>query len=156
MCFGVKRRDRLACDYGNLIADLRVLAEQTSGLRLLRCYWYDAARDALPSLDQLEIGELESVKLRLGRLSGGKQKGVDSLLVRDLMTLARERAVATAILLAGDEDLREGVVAAQDMGVRVVLIGIEPAGRPNQAGTLAREADERVMLEKAYLAPRLR
>lgn len=155
LCCGVKKRDRLECDYEGLVRDLRELAERTTGLQLLRCYWYDAAKDAVPSLDQLEIAGFESVKLRLGRLSGGKQKGVDSLLVRDVMTLARERAVATAVLLAGDEDLREGVVAAQDMGVRVVLVGVEPVREPNQAPTLAREVDELVKLEKAYLAGHL-
>jgi hypothetical protein len=94
------------------------------------------------------------VKLRLGRISGGKQKGVDSLIVRDFMTLARERAMVTAYLLAGDEDLREGVVAAQDMGVRVIVVGI-PGLRNNQAETLIREADEHVMLEKEFLSPHL-
>ena len=92
---------------------------------VLRSYWYDGACDAIPTLAQLSVAELANVKLRLGRLSGGKQKGVDALIYRDLMTLARERAIATAFLLAGDEDLREGVVAAGDMGVRVVVLGIE-------------------------------
>jgi hypothetical protein len=66
---------------------------------MLRAYWYDAAKDAIPTPEQLLIARLPRVMLRLGRLSGGKQKGVDSLIVRDLMTLARERAVATAFLL---------------------------------------------------------
>ena len=42
------------------------------------------------------------------------------------MTLARDRAIAEAFLLAGDEDLREGVKEAQDQGVRVTLIGVSP------------------------------
>jgi hypothetical protein len=119
---------------------------------MLRAYWYDAARDGIPTLEHLQVGELRDVKLRLGRLSGGQQKGVDSLIVRDLMTLARERAVATGYLLAGDEDLREGVVAAQDMGMRVAVIGIS-GGDVNQAATLVREADELLTLDKAFLAP---
>jgi hypothetical protein len=118
---------------------------------VLRIYWYDGAPDALPSADHLEIGHLRDVKLRLGRLSGGKQKGVDSLIIRDLMTLARERAIATAYLLSGDEDVREGVVAAQDMGVRVVLLGIPPTNqRRNQAATLMREADAHVVLTENF------
>lgn len=61
------------------------------------------------------------------------------------MTLARERAINCAYLVSGDEDLREGVVAAQDMGAQVVLIGI-PAARTNQSAALIREADEHVVL----------
>jgi hypothetical protein len=69
------------------------------------------------------------------------------------MTLARERAVATMFLLGGDEDLREGVVAAQEMGVLVVVVGVPTAGQGNQARTLTREADEHVVLDAASLAP---
>ena len=57
---------------------------------VLRVYWYDAAPNGIPLADHLLIAQLANVKLRLGRLSGGKQKGVDSLIVRDLMTLARD------------------------------------------------------------------
>lgn len=71
------------------------------------------------------------------------------------MTLARERAIATAYLVAGDDDLREGVAAAQDMGVRVVLVGV-PGDAANQAVTVIHEADEHVVLEQALLAEHLR
>ena len=32
------------------------------------------------------------------------------------MTLAREHAIVTGYLFSGDEDLREGVIVAQEMG----------------------------------------
>ena len=77
---------------------------------------------AADSLDQQVIAGLPRVKLRLGRLvarkGGVEQKGVDSLIVHDLITLVHERAAATMFLLAGDEDLREGVAAAQHLGVQ--------------------------------------
>jgi hypothetical protein len=92
------------------------------------------------------------VKVRLGRLIQGQQKGVDALIYRDLMTLARERAIARAYLLSGDEDLREGVVAAQDMGVQVILLGIPTSQRSNQSAALIREADEHVVLPKEHWA----
>jgi NYN domain len=70
------------------------------------------------------------------------------------MTLARERAIATAYLVAGDDDLREGVADAQEMGVRVVLIGIEPAMTlRNQADPLIREADRHVVLGRDFWSP---
>jgi NYN domain len=69
------------------------------------------------------------------------------------MTLARERAIARAYLLSGDEDLREGVVAAQDMGVQVVLLGVPTQQRTNQSAALIREADEHVVLGKDFSDP---
>jgi hypothetical protein len=118
-------------------------------LPLLRIYWYDAATQGVPTLEHLRVAELPDVKLRLGRLAGGKQKGVDSMIVRDLMVLARQRAISTAYLVGGDEDLREGVVAAQDEGVRVLMIGV-PTGVGNQALTLLREADGAIVRDAAF------
>jgi hypothetical protein len=60
--------------------------------------------------------------------------------VTDLINLARNRAMADAVLLTGDEDIRVGVQQAQEFGVRVHLLGIEPA-RENQSGFLVQEAD---------------
>lgn len=137
----------------NLVPSLVEYVEQDCSLPVLRTYWYDGAPDGIPADDHLDIARLPGVKLRLGRLIAGRQKGVDSLIVRDLMTLARERAVSTAYLLGGDEDLRVGVEAAQDMGVRVSVIGIENPRRQNQADTLIREADEHLLLSASYLRP---
>ncbi|MGH8909071.1 MAG: NYN domain-containing protein, partial [Egibacteraceae bacterium] len=156
LCCGTKKRLVIRCDYSCLIAMLVDYAQGHCQLPVLRTYWYDGARDGIPTADHLHIARLAGVKLRLGRLSGGKQKGVDALIYRDLMTLARERAIATAYLLGGDEDLREGVAAAQDMGVRVVVLGIdtkETGERANQADTLVREADERHVFQRDQLAP---
>lgn len=117
-------------------------------LDLLRVYWYDGATNQIPTTEHQAIGALAGVKVRLGRLVRGEQKGVDTLIVLDLTTLARERAIATAYLISGDEDLREGVAAAQQHGVRVVLLGLDPArGQHNQALTLIREADEHRVLD---------
>ncbi len=152
LCCGTKRRADIACDYGAVIEAIAALSRSHCDLPILRTYWYDGARDAIPTLDHLAVAELANVKLRLGRVSGGRQKGVDALIYRDLMVLARERAIAAAYLLAGDEDLREGVTAAQDMGVRVVVIGVQTK-KQNQAATLVREADENVVLTRNQLAP---
>lgn len=131
LCCGTLRRKEILCHHANLVLALRQFVSDHCHLPVLRVYWYDAAANAVPTVDQHAIAELPHVKLRLGRLVEGKQKGVDSLIVRDLMTLARERAIATAYLLGGDEDLREGVVAAQEMGVRVVVLGIPTTGHGN-------------------------
>ena len=49
--------------------------------------------------------------------SSGPAKGVDSLIVTDMITLARNGAMSDAVLLSGDEDLRVGVQQAQEFGV---------------------------------------
>jgi len=154
LCCSTKKRSAIACNFQGLLEELGQLCADYCGLPMLRAYWYDAAKDAVPTPEQLLIARLPQTKLRLGRLSGGKQKGVDSLIVRDLMTLARERAVATAFLLGGDDDLREGLLAAQEMGVAVNVLGVPTtlAGTANQAESLVREADQHIMLATAFLA----
>lgn len=153
LCCGTGHRSEFSCSYSALIKALCGLVSTHCGLPLLRLYWYDGANNATPTLDHLTIAAEANVKLRLGRISWGRQKGVDALIYRDLMTLARERAVTTAYLLAGDEDLKEGVVAAQDMGVRVVLLGVPAVQGSNQSEFLIREADEHMVLDKTFLEP---
>jgi uncharacterized LabA/DUF88 family protein len=148
---GTSTRSAFKCDYAGITTKLAdwVAAHNDGEFKCLRTYWYDGAVNAVPTGDHEQIGGLPYVKVRLGRLLHGEQKGVDALIYRDLMTLARERAITCAYLLSGDEDLREGVVAAQDMGVQVILLGV-PGSRANQSAALIREADEHVVLEKEH------
>lgn len=149
---GTTSRERIRLEHSAVIPALMDLVQLECGLPVLRTYWYDAAPNAIPRAEHVQIGAQRNVKLRLGRLVNGAQKGVDSMIVRDLMTLARERAVAAGYLLGGDEDLREGVLAAQDMGMRLTLLGI-PSSSGNQAATLIREADENIVLDPDLLRP---
>jgi hypothetical protein len=155
LCCDTKNRASLELDFGSFTGHLAAQGLTASGLEHLRTYWYDAATDGIPTPSQLAVGRLSGVKLRLGRLNNHQQKGVDSLIVRDLMKLANERAMATAFVLSGDEDLRQGVVEAQDCGVRVVLIGIEPCAA-NQAESLVREADDLVVINHAEMSSFIR
>lgn len=118
------------------------IQEKLEQYSLLRIYWYDGAvRNIGPSLEQEEIARLDNVKLRLGFVnSHGQQKGVDSLIVTDLIDLARNQAITDAMLLSGDEDVRVGVQIAQSLGVRVHLLGIHPS-RGSQSKQLIFEAD---------------
>ena len=151
LCCGTGNRQLIRCAYWQLISYIGERCRQTADAPILRTYWYDAAQGGIPTSEQLEIAGLPSVKLRLGRLAGGRQKGVDSLIFRDLMVLASTRSIATAYLLAGDEDLREAVVYAQDVGVRVVLVGVDAASGSNQADALVREADDAWRLRRSEL-----
>ena len=121
---------------------------------LLRLYWYDAARDRVPTIDQRVIAQMAWVKLRLGNLNArGQQKGVDAQIRADMEALARHRAVTDAVLVAGDEDMVPAVEAAQAFGVRVHLWGIEPPFGTNQAERLVWESDTVEVLDRAFLEP---
>jgi hypothetical protein len=125
-------------------------ATTTDNLPLLRAYWYDAMPGPRLSLEQSELAILPGLKLRLGALnSAGEQKGVDSLIVTDLIDLARNRAITDAVLVAGDEDLRVAVQVAQSFGVRVHLLA---AGAPSKNVSLAlqMEADSVASLDGAW------
>jgi uncharacterized LabA/DUF88 family protein len=133
-------RGQLNLDYDAVLASLKHLVRELTGLPLLRIYWYDGTATG-PTPQQLALAYRPDVKLRLGFVNQqGQQKGVDSLVVTDLIALARNRAMADALLLTGDEDIRVGVQQAQELGVRVHLVGIAPA-RENQSGFLVQEAD---------------
>ena len=114
--------------------------EATNGVPILRIYWYDGLVRGQLSREQRALAHTDNVKLRLGAVTAGRQKGVDSLIVTDLIELARNHAISDAVLLSGDEDVRIGVQIAQSFGVRVHLIGIEPS-RANQSDLLMQEAD---------------
>jgi len=151
LCCGTTNRADFECDYATLTADLaRWAQEHSGGMTSLRTYWYDGAKHGVPTPQHEKIGGLPYVKVRLGRIHSGQQKGVDALIYRDLMTLARERAISRAYLVSGDEDLREGVIAAPDMGVQVILIGVPTNQRANQSAALVREADEHVVLPREH------
>lgn len=123
---------------------------------LLRMYWYDAARDRVPTVEQRQIAALPHVKVRLGNLnSAGQQKGVDAQVRQDLEVLARHRAVSDVVLLAGDEDMVPAVEAAQAYGVRVHVWGVEPPYGVNQAERLVWEADTVDQLDVDFCRPYL-
>jgi uncharacterized LabA/DUF88 family protein len=125
------------------LAALRQLCNEVAlGQRLLRIYWYDGLpRSGRMSSEQEQVASAPYTKLRLGVInSNGEQKGVDSLIVTDIIDLARNRAVTSALVLSGDEDIRIGVQIAQTFGVQVHLLGIKPA-RGSQSPDLIQEAD---------------
>ena len=134
-------RHRIRLKVPVAIAQLKSFAKaKTTRASLLRIYWYDGLLPSGITIQQQCLAESDDVKLRLGIVNAsGQQKGVDSLIVTDLMELARNHAISDAVVLSGDEDVRIGVQIAQSFGVRVHLIGIEPQN--NQSRTLAQESD---------------
>lgn len=151
-CHGTKARKTLVLDARKLLDGLTRQVEDHCQLPLLRTYWYDGAERGMPTAEHQQIAQVPYVKLRLGRLTTRRrQKGVDALIYRDLMTLATERSVVQAYLLSGDDDLREGVLFAQDRGMRVILLGIVNKKRTNQSRELLYEADDQITVSSQLL-----
>lgn len=120
-------RGEITLDHQAGVDVLARFAEKVSAARLLRIYWYDGTSTG-PTPQHLTLAHLDNVKVRLGFVNSvGEQKGVDSLIVTDMIALARNRAISDAVLVSGDEDLRVGVQQAQEFGVRVHLVGIKPS-----------------------------
>ncbi len=152
LLFGSSSRRDFRVDAVPLIQVITKHADELIRGELLRVYWYDAARDRVPTIDQRVIAQLPWVKLRLGNLNArGQQKGVDAQIRADMEALARHRAITDAVLIAGDEDMVPAVEAAQAYGVRVHLWGIEPPYGTNQAERLVWESDTVDVLDAAFL-----
>jgi uncharacterized LabA/DUF88 family protein len=154
LLFASSSRRDFRVDAVPLIQVITKHADELIRGELLRVYWYDAARDRVPTIDQRVIAQMPWVKLRLGNLNArGQQKGVDAQIRADMEALARHRAITDAVLIAGDEDMVPAVEAAQAFGVRVHLWGIEPPYGTNQAERLVWESDTVDILDTPFLRP---
>jgi uncharacterized LabA/DUF88 family protein len=154
LLFGTSARRDYRVDAVGLIQAITKHTDELLRGELLRVYWYDAARDRVPTIDQRVVAQMAWVKLRLGNLNArGQQKGVDANIRADMEALARHRAITDAVLIAGDEDMVPAVEAAQAYGVRVHLWGVEPPYGTNQAERLVWESDTVDVLDSAFTRP---
>ena len=101
------------------------------------------------------------VTVRLGALtrSDGRwaQKGVDAAMHAELTELARNRACSDVVLVTGDGDLLPGLMSAKEHGVAVHLWAVQAAdGDYNQSEDLVAEADERRVLDRAWITRAVR
>ncbi|EOU9565235.1 NYN domain-containing protein [Pseudomonas aeruginosa] len=124
-----KRQELDITDPAGLI---KLLLEKSRSLldlgdrELLRVYWYDGVMSSGMTPQQKSIVELPDVHFRAGTVnSANQQKGVDSLIVTDLLELAANHAIWDAALITGDGDLAVGIELAQKKGVRIAIIGAE-------------------------------
>jgi uncharacterized LabA/DUF88 family protein len=129
----------------------------TTKSELLRIYWYDGTATG-PTPQHIALAIEANLKMRLGFVNTvGQQKGVDSLIVTDMITLARNGAMSNAVLVSGDEDLRVGVQQAQEFGIRVHLVGIcshpDHPQKHSQSQFLLQEADATHIWMKEDLSP---
>lgn len=135
-------RDLVKVDHEKLREHMLAEVEKQFGndTDLLRVYWYDAPGLNGKTAGHHAIDKLDDFKLRLGTRNGeGAQKGVDGLIIADLISLTQQRAITHALVMTGDADVAPGVIAAQAMGLRVHLLSLGPANATSPL--LAAEAD---------------
>ncbi|GAA3888690.1 NYN domain-containing protein [Streptomyces sedi] len=158
---GEPARARITVDHARLIQGLRERAEADTGCDLLRIYWFDGAPDRVPQPEHRRLRVMPRVTVRLGALtrSDGRwaQKGVDAAMHAELTELARNRACADIVLVTGDGDLLPGLMSAKEHGVAVHLWAVQAAdGDYNQSEDLVAEADERRVLDRAWITRAVR
>ncbi|MFI1399141.1 NYN domain-containing protein [Streptomyces sp. NPDC020681] len=158
---GEPARSRITVDHAALIQGLRELAEADTERPLLRIYWFDGAPDRVPQPEHRRLRVMPRVTVRLGALtrSDGRwaQKGVDAAMHAELTELARNRACSDVVLVTGDGDLLPGLMSAKEHGVAVHLWAVQAAdGDYNQSEDLVAEADERRVLDRAWITTAVR
>ncbi|QTD97947.1 NYN domain-containing protein [Streptomyces cyanogenus] len=158
---GEPARSRITVDHAALIQALRERAESETERPLLRIYWFDGAPDRVPQPEHRRLRVMPRVTVRLGALtrSDGRwaQKGVDAAMHAELTELARNRACSDVVLVTGDGDLLPGMMAAKEHGVAVHLWAVQAAdGDYNQSEDLVAEADERRVLDRAWITQAVR
>ncbi|MFF7336981.1 NYN domain-containing protein [Streptomyces sp. NPDC008163] len=158
---GEPARSRITVDHAALIQQLRERAEADTAQPLLRIYWFDGAPDRVPQPEHRRLRVMPRVTVRLGALtrSDGRwaQKGVDAAMHAELTELARNRACSDVVLVTGDGDLLPGLMSAKEHGVAVHLWAVQAAdGDYNQSEDLVAEADERRVLDRAWITQAVR
>ena len=150
---GTRRREAASWDFAGLLQLLGGLARERTGLPLLRCYWYEATVEGRRGPEHDALADLPGIKLRLSRIRPGRREGVDGEIHRDLMTLARNRGVADAVVVSGDEDLAQVVADAQDLGVRVTVVHVAVDGNWTISRVLRQECDDLIEIGSSQLRP---
>ena len=143
-----------------LIAEIKSEAARHLDLankELLRIYWYDGVGQTGRTREHKTITKLPDMQFRAGTInSSGQQKGVDTLLVIDLIELSTNQAISDAVIIASDGDFAAGIELAQRRGVRIAVLGIEDSAsglRHNQSVEVLERADRRGVATKLLLEP---
>jgi len=153
------RADLDIVDPAGLIEALLSKARATlslDGKELLRVYWYDGVMANGFTPQQRSLVNVDDVQFRAGTVNGrGQQKGVDSLIVTDLIELTSHHAICDAVLVTGDSDLAVGIEVAQKRGVRIAVLGVEDLAAGvahHQSFEITSRADRVGMIGQAELS----
>ena len=64
---GTRNRDSVSWDYAGLLKLLGGVSRDSTGLPLLRCYWYDVAATGSRAAEHETLADLAGVKVRLSK-----------------------------------------------------------------------------------------
>lgn len=157
---------RADLDISDPVGLIKTLLDKSSatldltGKELLRVYWYDGVMANGFTQQQRSLVNVDDVQFRAGTINGrGQQKGVDSLIVTDLIELTSHHAICDAVLVTGDSDLAVGIEVSQKRGVRIAVLGVEDLAAGvahHQSFEITSRADRVGMLGQAELSQVLR
>jgi len=150
---GTRRRESVSWDYEGLVQLLGNLARDRTGLPLLRCHWYEATVEGRRAAEHDALADMPGIKLRLAKLRPGRREGVETEIHRDLMVLARNRAVSDAVVVSAEEDLAQVLSDVQDLGLRVTIVHVTVDGNWTISRSLRQECDDIMELTSAHLRP---
>ena len=106
----------------------RVVRDVAGGKPIVRTYWYDnSTSNRFMSNEQLKIGEIDGIKLRLVALHQQNLKtGAASAIARDVIELSSKGSISDALIFARNDMLRTAIEIAQSFGVRAHILEIFP------------------------------
>lgn len=120
-------RSQLEIDLPEVVNLLAGMIENQLHQPIHRQLWYDGIPDSGPHHYQRALRTCEGVQLRAGQLiewgERRTQKGVDTLLVADMVVASLQHQVSDMVLVSGDADMIPGVKEATKSGTRVHLYG---------------------------------
>ena len=143
-------------DYKKLEA---VLSADTN---LLRAYFYDGVPEAIPLKKKnfLEALEKQGIQLRTKILKNRHnkckacgdvslraiQKGVDVSLATDILRHAFQKTCEICIVVSGDEDYCDAILAAKDLGIKVWVASF----KSSLSSKVERNADRVFFIEDIF------
>ncbi|MEU0165504.1 NYN domain-containing protein [Streptomyces iakyrus] len=123
----------------NRVADTPGFQLRLGHLEKRKAPWQGSLRRAVK-----ECGwDIEELKSRFEMRDTYEQKGVDTLIVLDLVRMAQSETCSHVILMSGDRDLAEAVRTAQDAGTFVIVAHPKSTGISKE---IARLSDETIKL----------
>lgn len=141
-------RGQLEIDLRGVVRVLDEMISQQLGQPIQRQFWYDGIPESGPHRYQRQLRSIDGVQLRAGQLiewgDRRTQKGVDTLLVVDMVTAAFRSHASDIVLVSGDADMLPGVREAVKSGVRVHLYGF---GWDSTSSALRYESDTTTILD---------
>ncbi len=143
-------------DYSRLVKYL------TRDTNLLRAYFYDGVPERIPERKRkfIEALQYQGIQMRTkmlkvrtyrcpscnGTTQRAIQKGVDVSLATDILRHAFQRTCDICIVVSGDEDYKDAIMVAKDMGIKVWVA----AFHRNLSKELRLVADKVIYLEDAF------